>query len=235
MFELDKGDLIVGNTKFCNYPPASLLIKKIGGYLDINIEMIIELKPDIIFHYPEHFRKIEKLEKYANLVQLEHKNINDLTDSIKIISHELGIPEKGLELTGNIRGQLNRIKNIEKGKPEKKVLIIIGRTPGRLRNITIIGKGDFLNEIIMLSGGINAYKGNIAYPSVSIESLIKMDPELIIEFSFLADPPSEKSIKSLWNKFPYIRAVKNGNIHIISDDYSGKAQPQDRQSSRIIV
>ncbi len=226
LFELGKGDMIVGNTKFCNYPKGSLSINKIGGYLDINIEMIIDLKPDKIFHYPEHIRKIEKLGTYANLIQVSHKSIKDLLESIKIISREMGVYKKGLALSGKILKQLDKIKKIKKDRQKKKVLIIIGREPKRLRNIIIIGKGDFLNEIIKISGGINAYKGDIAYPSVSIESLIKMDPEFIIEFSFSKDPPSVESIVSLWNKYPYIQAVKRGNIYVVNDDYWVRPGPR---------
>ncbi|MEN8222873.1 MAG: helical backbone metal receptor [Acidobacteriota bacterium] len=226
LFELGAGDKIVGNTKFCNYPPAAVPIRNIGGYLDINLEMIIELKPDIIFHYPEHFRKIKKLSQYTKLVQVSHKSINDMTDSIKIISRELGISKKGITLTGKISKQLDRVRMKVKKEQKRKIIIIIGRDPNQLRNITIIGKGDFLNEIIKISGGENAYKGEITYPSVSIESLIKMDPELIIEFSFSENPPSKEATLSLWNEFPYIKAVKNNNIHVISDDYWVRPGPR---------
>ncbi len=226
IFELGQGNQIVGNTKFCNYPPRSLLIKKIGGFLDINYEMIIDLKPDTIFHYPEHLNKIEKLGQFAKLVMIQHKNVRDLLNSIKIISSELSINRKGLELIKKIRNQLEKVRMKVKVKLKKKVLIIIGRDPNRLRNITIIGKGDFLNEIIEIAGGINAYNGNISYPSVSIESIIKMDPELIIEFSFSPDPPSENAVISLWSDFLYIRAVKKKNIHVISDDYWVRPGPR---------
>ena len=226
LFELGKGNQIVGNTRFCNYPPGSLPIKKVGGFLDINVEMIIDLKPDRIFHYPEHLNKIKKLGQFAKLVMIPHKSIRDLLNSIEIISGELSINKKGLELTKKIRNQLEKVRKKVKIIVRRKVLIIIGRDPNRLRNITIIGKGDFLNEIIGIAGGINSYDGNISYPSVSIESIIKMDPDLIIEFSFSPDPPSKESIISLWSEFPYIRAVKKKNIHVISDDYWVRPGPR---------
>ncbi len=226
LFELGLGDLVVGNTKFCNFPPQSNSIKKIGGYLDINMELIIELQPDVIFHYPEHFQRLKKLSGITKLVQVSHKNISDLLSSIKTISMELKSETEGKVLITSLKSKLDMIRNRKKNSLRKKILIIIGRDPGQLRNITIIGYGDFLNEVMSISDGENAYKGKISYPSVSIESIIKMDPDIIIEFSFLEQAPSEDFVISLWEKFPLIRAVRLGNIQIIKDDYWVRPGPR---------
>lgn len=226
LFELGYGDLIVGNTKFCNFPPKSDSIKKIGGYLDINMEMIIDLQPDVIFHYPEHSLRIKKLKGIARLVQVSHKNIGDMFNAIKIISMALKNQKSGEALIHRIKNKLNSIRNRNQNSDRKKVLIVIGRDPGQLKNITIIGNGDFLNEILSISDGENAYKGKISYPSVSIESIIKMDPDIIIEFSFLEQSPSKDFMISLWKNFPLIRAVRLGNIKIIKNDYWVRPGPR---------
>lgn len=226
IFKIGHGSTIVGNTKFCDYPEQANYIKKIGGYLDINIEMIIALKPDVIFHYPEHSLRLNKLKEYTRLVQLPHKDIDDLIKSIMIISHELRSESSGEGLIRHIRGNLDNVKNRNKNLNKKKVLIVIGRDSRQLKNITIIGKGDFLNEILEISGGENAYSGKIPYPSVSIESIIKMDPEIVIEFSFLKKVPTKNFVISLWEKFPLIRAVREGNIQIIRDDFWVRPGPR---------
>ncbi|MCK4889256.1 MAG: ABC transporter substrate-binding protein, partial [Candidatus Aminicenantes bacterium] len=111
LFELGFGDLIVGNTKFCNYPPQSNAIKKIGGYLDINMEMIIDLQPDVIFHYPEHSLRLKKLKEITRLVQVSHKNITDMLNSIKTISLELKSEHIGEALIHRVKKKLNEIRN----------------------------------------------------------------------------------------------------------------------------
>ncbi len=226
IFKIGHGDSIVGNTKFCNYPIQACSIKKIGGYLDINMEMIIDLKPDLIFHYPEHLSRLNKLRKFIRLVQVSHKNISDLLESIRIISRELNDISSGKALIRHINEKFDEIKKKKKIPGRKTVMIVIGRDPGQLKNITIIGRGDFLNEIIHISGGKNAYEGSISYPSVSIESIIKMNPDLILEFSFLKNAPDEESIKKIWKKFPLIKAVRNANIRIIKDDYWVRPGPR---------
>jgi len=226
LFELGHGASLVGNTKFCNYPVEAIPVKKIGGYLDINTEMIIALKPDLIIHYPEHGARLAPLKKFAKTVQVSHTNIRDLLSSIRTIAIALKAEEEGDELIGRIRGEIDRIRRTTIETVRKKVLIVIGRDPNRLGNITIIGKGDFLNEIIEIAGGKNAYPGDISYPTVSIEAIIKMDPDLIIEFSFQKKGPVEESEKDVWMNVPHIRAVTGNKIFIIRDDFWVRPGPR---------
>ncbi len=226
LYEMDLGSSIVGNTKFCNYPDDANHKKKIGGYLDMNIEMIIDLNPDTIIHYPEHSKMLKPLNGIVKLIQVSHRNIEDLIKSIKKISTALNVKSKGELLIKRITDGLNSIRMKKKGAIRKKVMIVIGGTPMQLKNLTIIGKGNFLNEIIKIAGGENAYTGNIAYPLVSIESIIKMNPDIIIQFSFMDNSPSEKKLIGIWEKFPSIRAVFHKNIQIIKDDYWARPGPR---------
>ena len=40
----------------------------------------------------------------------------------------------------------------------------------------IIGKKDFINDLLEIAGGTNAYQGDIDYPSISLESVIFLNP-----------------------------------------------------------
>jgi iron complex transport system substrate-binding protein len=82
----------------------------------------------------------------------------------------------------------------------------------------IIGARDFLNELLDAAGGVNAYEGDISYPSVSIESVVAMNPEVIIELSAFNEGIKEEKVLALWERFPFISAVKNKKIKIIKDD-----------------
>ncbi|HSQ34898.1 MAG TPA: ABC transporter substrate-binding protein, partial [Candidatus Binatia bacterium] len=53
VFALGKGDTLVGVTKFCDYPPPAAKIRKIGGMLDVSMETLMDLAPEIILTYPE--------------------------------------------------------------------------------------------------------------------------------------------------------------------------------------
>jgi iron complex transport system substrate-binding protein len=48
LFALGLGDRVAGVTRFCDYPPETRAIRKIGGLVDPNIEVIQSLDPDLV-------------------------------------------------------------------------------------------------------------------------------------------------------------------------------------------
>lgn len=218
VFALGKGDEIVGNTKFCNFPEEAKTIRRVGGLLDINLEILISLKPDVIVLYPENRAKLKILEGKAKLVVVSHTSLADVLDGISTISKALSVEQKGTELISRIKRRLDGLRQKNAGKERKKVLLIIGRNPDKLTNMFIIGKGDFLNDLLQAVGAVNAYDGGINYPSISVESVVAMNPDVIIELSAFNEGIEEEKVFALWETFSFISAVKNRKISIITDD-----------------
>src|SRR3954463_9390066 len=58
-------DLLVADSKFCDYPEAAKSLPHVGGFVDVNLEAIAAIKPDLIILIDEQavmFRdKLEKL------------------------------------------------------------------------------------------------------------------------------------------------------------------------------
>jgi iron complex transport system substrate-binding protein len=217
VFALGQGDRIVGNTKFCNYPEAAKKIPRIGGLMDVNLEVLISREPDIIFLYPEHYKGLKVMEQKARLVQVNHTNLEDLFEAIHTIASALELEERGRLLTAEMRKQLETTRRKATAKKPPKVLLIIGRNRDNLTNMYIIGKKDFLNELIEIAGGVNAYSGSINYPSVSVESIVAMNPDVIIELSSYNEGITEEEVFDMWKKYAFISAVKKRKIRIVKD------------------
>ena len=52
VFAMGAGNRIVGVTRFDNYPPEVSKLPKVGGFIDPNIEAVVELKPDLVLALP---------------------------------------------------------------------------------------------------------------------------------------------------------------------------------------
>jgi len=219
VFSLGMGNHIVGNTKFCDYPEEAKNIEKIGGLIDLNIEKLISLKPDIIILYKEHLKKLEFLKPKVKLVLVKHNTLDDIYSSIRIISNELNLEKKGSELIKKIKNELNRIRELSKNKKRKRVLIIASRNPYDLKNMYIIGRKDFLNSLLEIAGGINVYSGNIPYPSVSIENIISFSPDYILELSNMNPYNKKKNLFKFWERYSFLKAVKNKRVYFIKKLY----------------
>ncbi len=227
IFALGKGDQIVGNTRFCDYPAAASEKSKIGGYLDMNIELIASLTPDIIFHYPEHLSKLKPITDQFQTISLNHTDINSIFQSITTIAKTLKAESEGRKLISSIKSRLAKISSTSRaGKP--KVLMIAGRNPDKLDRMYIVGNGDFLNELLEISGGINAYQGKIQYPAVSVESIFRMKPDYIIDLAVMNHRIPVEEVFKLWKRFK-ITDNPEKQILIIKDNFWVRPGPRIAQ------
>ena len=223
LFELGLQDRIVAVTDFCTYPEEACHLPSVGGVLNPDIETIVSLTPDLIIHQSDS-AKMEKNIKSLGIPTLSIKvrTISDIFESINRLGKELNCQENAKKLLLLLEGKINSYKQRFSGRSPKKVLLLLGDSSDPARDLYAVGPGTFLNELLVLSGGINILKNSKAqYPKLSKEFIIEQSPEIIIE----AGPNSNLPQKEIdyrveqWNRFPTIQAVKDKRIHFISADY----------------
>jgi iron complex transport system substrate-binding protein len=219
VFAIGRGDKLVGVTKFCDYPAAATKINKVGGFLDINIEKLVALAPDIVITYPEHAEKLAFLQGRAKIVTVKHARLDDLMQSILDIGRALSAENEARRLVGSLQGKIKAITARVKGRKKMRALLIAGRNTDELKNMYIIGKKDFLNDLLEIAGGTNAYQGEVDYPSISLESVIFLNPEFIFEISAHYEGIADKEIFDLWNPYRMVTAVARDHIRIIKDSF----------------
>jgi iron complex transport system substrate-binding protein len=219
VFALDRGNTLVGVTKFCDYPAAAKSIQPVGGFLDINIEAIVALNPNIIIVYPEHFAKVSFLSPKVRIVMVQHRRLADLLRSIWTIAGVLGAEIEAKRLVAGIQGKLQEISARSAGKKKRRTLFVAGRNIDELKNMYIIGKSDFINDLLEIAGGTNAYGGNVSYPSISVETVVFLNPEFIFEISSHYEGIADEKIIGLWRPYYMIEAVIKNHIAIIKNSY----------------
>lgn len=221
LFALGAGDQVVGDTTYCNYPEAAKTKPKIGGFTTPNIEAILSLRPDLVFMGKERPDVAQKLGQVRGIdvVTVNQDSIDSIYQSILLIAARIGIPEKGKALVQSIDKDVHQPPG--RG-PKPKVLFIVGRTPGTVTDLIAVGHAGFLSEVIRLAGGINVVDdAAVPYPRISFEEVIHRDPDVIIDMGHneMVTEAQKRAIKQLWQKYPYLRAVKRDAVYPISADY----------------
>ncbi|MCU0235510.1 MAG: helical backbone metal receptor [Acidobacteria bacterium] len=217
VFAIGRGGNLVGVTKFCDFPEAARNIKKIGGFLDVSIEALVALAPDIVIAYPEHAGKMRSLPPRVRLVTVRHDRLADLLRSIGEIGRALNSERESERLRVAIRSKLRQVAQRVQGRRKVRTLCIAGRNADELKNMFIIGRNDFLNDLLEIAGGMNAYRGAVAYPNISLESVIALDPEFILEISSHYEGISDERIFALWRPLGMVTAVVEKKVRIIKD------------------
>jgi iron complex transport system substrate-binding protein len=217
VFAIGRGGTLVGVTKFCDYPDAAKTIAKVGGFLDVSVEALIALAPDIVIAYPEHSGRMRALPPQVRVVTVGHDRLSDLLRSIREIGRALGGEKEAARLVSSIQQRLRRVALQVRGMKKTRTLFVAGRNADELKNMFIIGKNDFLNDLLEIAGGTNAYQGAVNYPNISLESVIALDPEFIFELSSHFEGIAEEKILSLWRPLDMVTAVARKQVRVITD------------------
>ena len=174
LFYLGLDNEIIGITKFCIHPSDKVKQKvKIGGTKTLNINLIKELKPDLIIGNKEENERsqIEELMKSFPVWMSDIADLDGATDMIKRVG-ELVRKNTGAEkLAGAINSGFDRL---DIKKQNLRVAYLIWRKP-----YIIAGKGTFIDDMLQKCSLTNAFDAE-RYPELTAEQLKAAKPDVVL-------------------------------------------------------
>ncbi|HLH39241.1 MAG TPA: cobalamin-binding protein [Bryobacteraceae bacterium] len=223
LYALGLGDRVAGVTRYCTYPPEALKKPKIGDYVNPNVEAIAALKPDLVIVQTNPVRLAERLRRlHLNVLEIDQRDLAAIYESIREVGQATGAAARATELIDRIRGGLEEVRaRAAKLNPEK-MMLVVGRRPGRLDGLIVTGRSSYLNEIIRIAGGENVFgDARAAYPQVSLEEVLARDPRVIVDMGDMGDDAAipaarQREVIELWQRLPSLAAVREHRVYAIS-------------------
>lgn len=116
LFMLGFGDSIIGVTAFCARPPEARNKRKIGSYNTVSIELLNELKPEIIFTVTGYQREFAKrLSNFFQVYPFELPvSVTGIIDTIIKLGLVLGVPEKARTIAHKLLRELSIVNKAPK-------------------------------------------------------------------------------------------------------------------------
>jgi len=232
LFAIGVGDKVVGVTTYCDYPPATKNIPKVGGFINPSLESIVKLNPDLIVAMRGNpLSLLERLEKMGYPVfALNPKSISDVLIGMKKLGELTGSKEAN-RVVRDLKARLERIRKRVEGIPYErrpKVVIELWDNP-----LIVFGKGSIGDEVIECAGGKNIIEGKVAYPQISLETLIEKQPDVIIlsHMTKVQNPLKEVKKRANWDK---LKAVREGRVYAIDADIIDRPGPRLIQAVEIL-
>ncbi|HAQ62523.1 TPA: hypothetical protein DCR49_11115 [Candidatus Delongbacteria bacterium] len=219
VFFLGGGKNIVGASSFCNYPEEAKNIPVVANVSDINLEYAVKLKPDIVLLMPGQDNIAAKLNLLnIKTLKVSQEKLDDILNSFTVIGREIGREQRALA----VKDSLNKVlESYKKPANNKTVLISAGREYGT--GITYIfsnGHTGFLNDIIKLMGYSNALDTAVPYPKIGAETVMTLDPDIIIDLVPSDITSSTEELLKDWELFRTTKAWKNDAIFILKGDHT---------------
>jgi iron complex transport system substrate-binding protein len=214
LFAIGAGDMVIGDTEFCNYPEEALAIENVGGFSTVNVERIIELDPDVVFGEAGHEEVAEQLGQAGIPVFMTMGvDFETVMQDISIIGEIIGHGEEAdalvASLTERTQDVLSQTKDLEQ---RKSVLYLLWDDP-----VMSAGPGTFIHEVIEGAGGENmAGDAESSWPIYDMESIVIADPDVIILAPHGGSGISAEELMDdpVWST---INAVKDNNVYEISN------------------
>lgn len=239
LYALGLGDRIVGVSRFCHYPPEVENVTKIGGLLDRDDEAMLRLEPDLIIELEENLDACKTYRKFGiEVLTVDHKTVDGLFESFLNISEHFGpeIKEKAETLCREMKEELEIIKKRTQNAKAPRVLISADRErgSGRLLSVYLAGDSPYYEDILRYAGGINVASGStVPYPLVSVEEIVRMNPEVIIDLCTVPSSSDTTIGKDDWNVLgDSVEAIRNNRVYVFTEDYTTIPGPRLPQTVR---
>jgi iron complex transport system substrate-binding protein len=214
VFALDRGDWLVGDTEFCDYPPAARSKPKVGGPVTPNLERIVQLRPSLVLITAEG----NPLQTVARLTQLglsvfavKPESYAGILASIQMLGRVLQAEAAAAVLVRNIQDRSTAVQRAVQGRPRPRVLYLVWADP-----LVAAGPATFVNDLLEMAGGENVVQErSVPYPHLGWEEVVGRAPEVILVADHRdQDRPaaSKGALRTTWSKWQSVPAVRSGRI-----------------------
>jgi len=224
IYQLEQADRLVGVSRFCKHPPEARQKTVVGGYVDLDFEAVLKLEPDCVVLLEEQQALAEKLESMGiHTILVDHASPTGIIESISVLGNAFHKETLAKEIVKTMHSRISKVSTREQTTDQKpRILVCIDRDTSSTFPDRIIGAGNkgVHQEYIHIAGGINAYQGLIAYPRLSREKLLHLNPDIIIEL-IRKDVWQEKGHDQLiqqWQAYGELKAVQSGRIIFLHEN-----------------
>ncbi len=213
LFLLGAGENIVGASLYCRIPAnRSTKIEKVSTAMNVNIEKIVSLKPDLVVATslisPKNTEMLKNLGiKVVTFPAAE--SFNELCEQFAQLGRLVGKEKEALGILDEVHEKVEAVKQSVKGLAKPGVILQAGANP-----LWLATKNSFMNDFIEFSGGENlGPQGTNGH--LGREQVLALAPEVIFITTMGIVGEEEKRE---WQKFTVLPAVKNNRIYIFDSD-----------------
>lgn len=221
-----------------DYPIKSLALPHVEGGccgVDFNLETIESLQPDLILApYSQTeaplYQKMRDLG--LRLIVLDPANISGIMRDIRLVGKATGTQKQASVVVGTMKRQIKSVQ-VKIAHTHSRPRVYYELDASNPTQPITAGPGTYIDEGIKIAGGKNiadgvtSCSGTLCYPSFSLESLVQLNPQIIIYsiYEKIYSGVTRASIKSRggWDT---IAAVRRGKIYAFNDDLLSRGGPR---------
>lgn len=220
VYALGLGDKVVGVTQFCRYPPEVREKPKVAGFSEVNFEAVLRQQPDLVVLPIDKLNNRSQLERLGlTVMTLNTRSLSGLQEGLLELGRVTGQGQPAQAVSDRLQREIVLARERSTGKARPRVLFSVMHSYeglGYITEINAVGRDGFFSELIEIAGGDNVYQGALAFPRLSREAIIFLNPDIIVDII----PYTEdlEAVKSDWMSLASVEAVKNKRVFFLTDE-----------------
>lgn len=183
LYALGLEDRIAGVDTTSLYPAAALRDKPNVGYMrQLSAEGVLGLNPSLVFAMqgsgPKETMDVLEAAKVPLVLVPETFSEQGLLDKINLVGHAMGADTRAACLTAAVSRDLAQLQQLRARvtKPVR-VMFVMSLLNGRAM---VAGQHTAADEIIHLSGAVNAIDGYDGYKMINDEAIVAAKPDVVL-------------------------------------------------------
>lgn len=212
---------LVGVDRYSNWPASVKKLPQVGGGLDLNIEAIVRLKPDVVLAATSS-RAGERLEALGiKVLMFEPSSHEQVRNSLLQLDALLGT-QKAQSLWSQVEQDfMQAAKLLPLSAHGAKVYFEVDRTP------YAAGEASFIGQTVSKLGLQNIVGKSLGtFPKINPEFVVQQQPDVIVlserHAAELPKRPGWKQLKALQNKAVCELSAADGDLVVRSGPRLGE-------------
>ncbi|MEO8003919.1 MAG: cobalamin-binding protein [Betaproteobacteria bacterium] len=220
LFAIGAGDRIAATVRGSDYPAAAVNLPQIGDAAGLDFERILAIRPDLVLAWSSGNRTVDiaRLRELGlRVLELEPRRLEDIPRHLRLLGRLVDREAQAQAVAVDFEQHITALRVRYAERPNVSVLFEIWHQP-----LFTVNRDHIISRVLELCGGRNIFN---ALPrlaqEVSIEQVLALDPDVIVVGSEAADAGPGN-----WAAFPWMRAVQDGNVFVVSADAITRQTPR---------
>jgi iron complex transport system substrate-binding protein len=211
---------VIAVSDYCEYPPEAKNLPRIGGWQNINLERVASFHPDLIVFAGAQAPFIkDRLDALGiRTLAVPSRSLEDAFTAIDEIGRATGNEREARELSMRTHEQIEQVRSLVRGLPKRRVLCIVDRVPGTLRDLYSASEGTFFVQLIDAAGGESiAPPAEGGWGKITKEAVVALNPEIIIDMAQSPQGKLGEDPQAVWRELSTVSAVREGRVYSLRE------------------
>lgn len=219
LFALGAGAQVVACTNACTWPPEVKTLPRVGD-MHIDLERVVAVAPDLVVAEwvtpPELVTRLRALG--LRVLQTDSSTLQGYLATLRVLGAATGHTAEASRMRASLEARLAQMRARLRHLPSRqraRVFVEIWSRP-----LQTAAAGTFIDEMVVLAGGVNVFSELEQYPQVSPEALVMRDPDVVL---LTSSSPQEFASRPA---FQSLQAVRGGRVFAIDPDTLTRPGPR---------